>query len=253
MTAVVGIHGAFHEMWGPNQLHSRWLPAMQDGLWHHGARMDPADLSMVFYGDIFRHDPDIGAPDDTELIGVAKQTGLLDMVDEQYGPHGLEVLADMIGRETLRVLLDQLARYFADAAIRSEVQRRLEALIASDTRVLIGHSMGTIVAYEALAANPDWPVTTLITLGSPLSGDYVFTHLMPEPEGDRAVWPGSIAKWVNVTALNDTVIRGRVLEPRFSGVTDARVINGQDGHRAEHYLNAPVTGLALKQGLEETR
>ena len=42
-----------------------------------------------------------------------------------------------------------------------------------------------------------------------------------------------------------------MLEPRFIGVTDELVINGQDGHRAEHYLNAPVTGLALKTGLAD--
>lgn len=238
-------------MWGPNQLHSRWLPAIQDGLWHHKTRLDPNDLTMAFYGDIFRHNPADGTPDEAELMGVARQTGLLDMVEENFGPHGLDVLADMIGKETLRTLLDQLARYFADSAVRSEVLGRLEAQIQPDTRVLVAHSMGTIVAYEALVANPDWPVKTLITLGSPLSGDYVFAHLTPTPKANRGAWPGSVESWTNVTALNDTVIRGRVLEPRFSGVTDARVINGQDGHRAEHYLNAPVTGLALKAGLAD--
>lgn len=236
-------------MWGPNQLHSRWLPAIRDGLWHHGARLDSEDLIMAFYGDIFRHDPEDGEPNEDDLLSFARQTGLVDLVDEQFGPHGLDVLAEMLGKQTLDVLLDQLARYFADDEIRAAVQERVETAVTEESRVMVAHSMGTIVAYEVLQRHPEWSIETLVTIGSPLSGDYVFSRLLPEPDNDQAWWPGSIEEWVNVTALNDNVIRGRVLGSRFPGVTDARVINGQDGHRAEHYLNAPVTGSAVARGL----
>ncbi len=36
MAKVVVVHGAFNELWGPHELTSRWLPAVRDGLWHHG-------------------------------------------------------------------------------------------------------------------------------------------------------------------------------------------------------------------------
>jgi hypothetical protein len=29
---VVGVHGAFHELWGPHQIAGRWIPALRDGL-----------------------------------------------------------------------------------------------------------------------------------------------------------------------------------------------------------------------------
>ena len=40
MTRVVGVHGAFQELWGPNEVAARWLPAIRDGLWHAGIELD---------------------------------------------------------------------------------------------------------------------------------------------------------------------------------------------------------------------
>ena len=64
--------------------------------------------------------------------------------------------------------LKQVYLYFHDAAIRSEARARVARVVGEDTRVLVGHSLGTVVAYEALCAHPDWRITTLVTLGSPL-------------------------------------------------------------------------------------
>ena len=40
MAKVVLVHGAFNELWGPNELEARWLPALRDGLAHHGGWID---------------------------------------------------------------------------------------------------------------------------------------------------------------------------------------------------------------------
>ena len=39
---IVLVHGAFNELWGPNELKARWLPAVRDGLWHHGVDLAEA-------------------------------------------------------------------------------------------------------------------------------------------------------------------------------------------------------------------
>ena len=39
MARIVMVHGAFNELWGPNELKARWLPALRDGLWHHGVEL----------------------------------------------------------------------------------------------------------------------------------------------------------------------------------------------------------------------
>ena len=75
MARIVIVHGAFNELWGPNELKARWLPAVRDGLWHHGVEVDSDDVAVCFYGDLFRHRP--GSDEDRQLAqsraGVADQ------------------------------------------------------------------------------------------------------------------------------------------------------------------------------------
>ena len=54
MAAVVLVHGAFNELWGPNEIKARWLPALRDGLLHAGATVADDDVAVGFYGDLFR-------------------------------------------------------------------------------------------------------------------------------------------------------------------------------------------------------
>lgn len=252
MARIVGVHGAFHELWGPHQVQSRWLPAVRDGLWQAGVELVPDDFVVAFYGDIFRSDPDEGLPDDDELLEIADRSGLIDIADEELGPGGLEILAAELGVAVLRSLVHQLGRYFADDEVRRAVQARLEARIQPDTRVVVAHSMGTVVAYEALCRNPEWPVTTFITLGSPLGGPFVQANVKPPPQPDgRRPWPPMLASWTNVAALRDTVVADPRLDPFFAGtIVDLQVDNGHRAHDAEPYLNAPVTGRALAAGLQ---
>lgn len=247
---VVGVHGAFHQLWGPNQIKSRWLPALQDGLVHAGTQIDPDDFAVAFYGDVFRPAVAAGRPDREELTDIARRSGLMDVVEEHYGPGGMEVLAEEVGREVLRQLLHQLGRYFADRHIRESIRSRLREAVTNDTAVIVAHSMGTVVAYEELVAHPEWNVNSLVTLGSPLGGEFVFPHLDPEPVDGVGSWPGAVAVWTNVVALDDTVVRVPELTARFgSGVKDNMIDNGHRAHDAEPYLNAPVTGAAIAAAL----
>jgi len=65
MAPIVLVHGAFNELWGPNELKARWLPAVRDGLWHHGVDLDGTDVEVCFYGDLFRRHP--GSFEDRQL------------------------------------------------------------------------------------------------------------------------------------------------------------------------------------------
>lgn len=250
MATIVGVHGAFHQLWGPNQLKSRWLPALQDGLVHAGASIDPEDFAMAFYGDVFRPEVAEGRPDREELMEVARRSGLLAVVEEHYGNNGLEVLAEEIGKEVLRQLVHQLGRYFADEDIRETIRSRLRDVITPKTRVIVAHSMGTVVAYEELAAHPEWNVNALVTLGSPLGGEFVFPRLRPSPVNGVGGWPGSVKWWTNVVALDDSVVRVSDLSERFGyRLANSMIDNGHRAHDAEPYLNASVTGRAIAAGL----
>jgi len=250
MARIVGVHGAFHQLWGPNQLKSRWLPAVRDGLRHATQDVADDDFAMAFYGDVFRPDVAAGRPDREELLELAERSGLIEVIEDHLGPGGLEALAVEIGRETLRQLIHQLGRYFADSSIRDEVRSRFIEVVDSDTEVIVAHSMGTVVAYECLAAHAEWSPHTFITLGSPLGGDFVFPNLEPAPVAGLGAWPGSITTWTNVAAIDDTIVRIPELATRFGpDVSDVAVDNGHRAHDAEPYLNAPATGRAIAAGL----
>jgi pimeloyl-ACP methyl ester carboxylesterase len=86
-------------------------------------------------------------------------------------------------RRTERALifaLKQVRWYFQDPEIRMAVQQRVADAMTNDTRLLIGHSLGSVVAYEALAAHPQWPVKAFVSLGSPLGiRGLIFDRLQP--------------------------------------------------------------------------
>jgi len=250
VATIVGVHGAFHQLWGPWEIWNRWAPAIRDGLWQAGADLDPDEIRMAFYGDIFRVNIDEGRPSDEELLAIARDAGLTEAIEELAGPDGLEVIANAVGKQSLRQMINQLGRYFADDDLRTRVRARLEAVIDADTRVVVAHSMGTVVAYEALVEHPEWPVETLFTIGSPLGNDWVFDGLRPAPVAGIGTWPGSINRWVNVASVGDQAIDEPRLANRFGdGVTDLGVDNGHRAHDAEPYLNAPTPGRALADAL----
>ncbi|MDX2381010.1 MAG: hypothetical protein QNM02_14755 [Acidimicrobiia bacterium] len=251
MSRIIGIHGAFHQLWGPHEVANRWIPAIRDGLWHAGTTIDPADVTIAFYGDLFRANTTDGRPSDEELIELAQDSGLADSIEAFAGDDGLDLLAQAIGKRSLRQLINQLGRYLADDELRAEVRDRLAREVTEQTDVIIAHSMGTVVAYETLCEHLEWSVKTFITIGSPLGGEWVFNLLRPGPEDGIGQWPGSIESWINIASVGDDACSEEPhLANRFGErVRDLGVDNGHRAHDPEPYLNAPTTGNALADAL----
>ena len=93
MARIVLVHGAFNELWGPNELKSRWLPAVRDGLWHHDIVVDHDDVDVCFYGDLFRRAPGTAADAKLEQsrAGIAESLNHLvggdAKLQRQWGAH----------------------------------------------------------------------------------------------------------------------------------------------------------------------
>jgi pimeloyl-ACP methyl ester carboxylesterase len=149
--------------------------------------------------------------------------------------------------------LKQVRRYFHEPDVRRTALERVAEAVTSDTRVLVGHSLGSVVAYEALCAHPEWPVRALVTLGSPLGiPNLIFDRLVPAPARDpvsgalRGGWPGSVAWWTNVADQGDVVALVKDLRPRFGErVRGFLVDNGASAHDVRPYLTAVETGRAV--------
>lgn len=245
MARVVLVHGAFNELWGPNELKARWLPAVRDGLWHHGVRLDADDVDVCFYGDLFRRHP--GTAEDDELQ--ASRAGVAEAISGLEIGDAIAALGQVAAEATFNRTVDMITLMTNEPDLRDRMQSRLESEVSAETRVIVAHSLGSVVAYDALAAHPDWPVHTFVTLGSPMAVPMVFDQIEPKPIGGVGAWPGSVRRWVNVRALNDKAC-ATCLADRFGPRVEELVIdNGHRAHAPEPYLNAAVTGAAIAAAL----
>lgn len=277
MARIVGVHGVGKQRLGGNTLLKEWEPALADGLERAGSSLrSPDDLRMAFYGDMFRPPGDTLAVGDPLFTAADVDTGfeaelLLEwwaacaLTDPAVPAPGADTLvrSPRSVQTALRVLqnsrffaelslralvfdLKQVRRYLTDPMLRAEARGRVTAAIGPDTRVVVAHSLGTVVAYEALCARPDHQVRTLVTLGSPLGMRMIYDRLLPEPGS----WPGGLTRWTNIVDEGDVVAVVKDLAPLFgTGVTGRVVHNGAHAHDATLYLTARETGEAVAECL----
>jgi hypothetical protein len=285
MGKIVAIHGIGQQRKGENVLRAQWLPALRDGLARVGKQLpDDNDLVCPFYGNLFRPkgkaiDPLLTASDVTHDHEVA----LLEMwwreaaaIDPRIpGPdartkartpmfvqRALDALSHLsffkeVAEAAMIYDLRQVRLYMNDNAIRAEVQARVASQVGEDARVMIGHSLGSVVAYEAVCAHPEWPIRTLVTLGSPLGiRNLIFDYLRPPPKDGVGSWPDGIQRWTNVSDCGDVVALIKRLSGYFSeagspdlAIRDESIDNGATAHNIEPYLTAEETGNAIAASL----
>lgn len=248
MARIVLIHGAFNELWGPNQLKARWLPAVRDGLWHHGIEIADADVDVCFYGDLFRLDL---TTLDEESWKEAR-AGAAEILDSFGGEDAMSFLSQAASNAVYDRTIDMVTIMTNDPTVRDRSRARLLETIEPDTDIVVGHSLGTVVAYQALAANPGIEIDTLITLGSPLGSDMVFPTLAPAPIDGVGAWPGRTRRWVNIAAHGDHAASVSRLADKFGDrVEDHLIDNGYRVHDPEPYLNSATAGAAIARVLQD--
>lgn len=283
MARVVCVHGVAQQVRGEQSLLQAWVPAVADGLTRAAGPPVPAgEVAMAFYGDLFRPPGQLLAVGDP-LYGVAdvepgvEQELLLAWwreaaaVDQGVVPPDADTLVQVPGgvQAGLRALsrsrffadvalrtlvfdLKQVSRYLLDPRVRQVARARVIAQITPATRVVIAHSLGSVVAYEALCALPGHSVRALVTIGSPLGiPNLIFDRLDPAPQAGRGVWPGPEGLvWTNLADAGDVVALVKDLRGRFGDrVRNAVVHNGAHAHDATAYLTDRLTGDAISGGL----
>jgi hypothetical protein len=245
MARVVLVHGAFNELWGPNELKARWLPALRDGLWHHGVDLDASDVDVCFYGDLFRRHP--GTDADRQLE--QSRAGIAEALHDLPGGDALAALGQAANEAAFDRMVDMVTIMVTEPDLRDRLRARIEAVVRDDTRVLVANSLGSVLCYTALANHPGWPVRTFVTLGSPLGAPMAFDTLEPAPVDGRGLWPGSVEHWVNVRALQDKAAAVSLVEKFGPRVEERLIDNGHRPHAPEPYLNAWATGAAIAAAL----
>ncbi|MGD0881455.1 MAG: hypothetical protein ABSB09_07795 [Acidimicrobiales bacterium] len=245
MSKIVLVHGAFNELWGPHELKARWLPALRDGLWHFGMDLEDADVDVCFYGDLFRRMPGT----EKELHLEQSRAGVAEALSDLTGGNAIAALGQAASDAAFDRTVDMVTIMMTDPDLRPRLRSRIEAVVNEKTRVIVAHSLGTVLTYTALCNHPEWSVSTFVTLGSPLATTVVFETLEPAPVDGVGVWPGAVTRWVNVRAVGDTSAAVALSEKFGARVEETLVDNGHRAHAPEPYLNAAVTGAAVADAL----
>jgi len=245
MARVVLVHGAFNEFWGPHELKARWLPALRDGLWHHDVEIADDDVGVCFYGDLFRREPDTEAERRLEH----SRAGIAESLANLGGSDVIAALGQAASDAAFDHVVDMVKIMVTTPKLRARMRARAEALVGNDTRVIVSHSLGTLLSYTALCNHPHWRVHTFVTLGSPLASPKIFEHLEPPAIDGKGQWPGSVERWVNVRAIGDKAAAVTLREKFGTRVEELLIDNGHRAHDPEPYLNAPATGAAIAAAL----
>ncbi len=192
----------------------------------------------------------------TNNVGTEEQgvrSGIREVIKSLAKLKWFAVLGMGVAERLVRRSLIQVTRYMTDGSVRSAVQEIVDRVMGPDTEVVLGHSLGSIVAYEA-AHRLKHTLPLLVTIGSPLGLDnIVYPRLRPQPPN----FPLRVRRWVNVADRDDIV----AAEPELTGMFSAgippeakfeggyTVENGAEPHSAVFYLTKALTGRPIGETL----
>ncbi len=165
-------------------------------------------------------------------------------------------------RQIVNHALTQVAAYLEDASLKRAILDSAMSAIIDGARmaerhgealIVVGHSLGSVVALEALAGFTGKRVDLLMTIGSPLSTETVSSRM----NRDTRRWPESVRNWVNIADPDDVVALHRSIDRRNflknSSDDDRAAIwnildikNHMDNHHGiAGYLDDPVVAHLL--------
>lgn len=281
MTVIVGVHGIgnYHYRGQADSLEAAacaisatWTGALGKGLAgsNERAALDRRtaarpDLRVAYYAHLLHRGTPQGG-DDPAYLDEDAQDLLIEWVD-QLAPAGVpqgqrtararaagDWLSRHLGNRLLGYALTfvrEASTYLRDDNRRQRVRETVAEVIAQhNPRIVIAHSLGSVVAYETLWQHPELSADLLVTLGSPLAmPNAIFDRLDPKPSGRRGQRPPRAAAWANLADVGDIVAIPRDgLAPHFDGVTHdnpAIVIGKYVFHKIDHYLTARETAEVI--------
>lgn len=144
--------------------------------------------------------------------------------------------------------LVQASRYLKDEQTRARtLDLVLRRLPASGRIVVVGHSLGSVIALDLLRRlPPEVKVAGLVTIGSPIAHQEFHAgklkDLLPRP-------PANLAWWVNFWSDGDVVTTHRGASSAFPWTLDQRLRLPRFRHGSAAYLGHPSVAQAVGHGV----
>lgn len=244
-------------------------------------RLTLAPWNSLYYGQSKSLDPDLpwiealltrtGPTRDEvrEALSWRRKTAWLLYTLADLFPSLISLLPDPAVKSTIH----ETARYFQNRNGIGDRVRELvktpvrEALAAGERVLLIGHSLGSVIAYDRL-----WELThseqlpgkidLFLTLGSPLGMRFVQARLLGQDRRGAERYPGNIRRWINIAAQGDLTALDNSFHDDFApmpkldlleSITDVnggifnyfRNDQGLNVHRSYGYLVNPRVGEVI--------
>ena len=168
------------------------------------------------------HEPEPSDADRREIDSAARRVRRLwHLVGD-----ALPFLGRLVARPELRLTISEVLRYFNDEdGVASEIRGLLKAVLQqawrSNERVLlIGHSLGSVIAYDTLwelshQERDTGRVELFMTLGSPLATRFIRRLLRGADRRGAERFPTNIDRWVNFAAQGELTAL-RPMQPYYS-------------------------------------
>jgi len=173
----------------------------------------------------------------------------------------------------IRSTAEEIKSYFQNkdnvaCDVRELLKQELRPLLNnSDKVLLIGHSMGSVIAYDALwelshLENLPGKIDLFLTIGSPLGMNYVQRRLLGNKYTGKKKYPSNIKRWVNISSIGDVTALDRVFLDDFGEMIEQGMLEsiedhcegiynffrnekGLNCHRSYGYLVNPAVGKVI--------
>ena len=286
---LVLVHGRAQQGRDPAELRRIWLDTLRLGLGRERSSiLEQVKVTLPFYGDVLdgfvqamqdqipadiivRGDP-AGADSDyksfhAEMVeevrrglGVTDAQAELFMADEvrERGPLNWEWVQALlraadaipgISAKAIEGFTRDVYVYLSRSVVRQAVNQIMEDAIPAGKTVVVGHSLGSVVAYDVLRnTTRQLDVPLFMTVGSPLGVGPIRRTMKP------LRFPKNVVSWYNAFDERDAVALHALdaatfpVDPPIDNYT--RVRNGtENAHGITGYLNDPVVAKRLYDAL----
>ncbi|WP_284743911.1 hypothetical protein [Amycolatopsis sp. RTGN1] len=270
MLRIIGVHGVnqFHSGWEPDtrsaQLGEMWSAALTRSM-----ADVPFELTVPYFAHLLRGSASQSGDSDPDSLDEEALEMLVAWDLELNGPVGVDqgdltrIPRDVVGRMSgmpwgelpiqlfILTFLRDVQRYLGKRNGERRIAARdhvADKIRSTGAHVVVGHSLGSVVAYEALSAHPDIEVDVLVTIGSPLGlPKAVFNRLSPKPVTRPAPRPPGVRKWVNISDVGDLCAIPKGFATSFAVDREHETeIHAFRYHSVLDYLAHEMTGKAVR-------
>jgi len=147
----------------------------------------------------------------------------------------LPFLTDIFGTRRMKTRVAEIQRYFNNENGKAVAARLMlvEALQSAWSQgrpvILIGHSFGSVIAYDSLwelsrqDGNPG-VIDLFVSMGSPLTMRRIQRHLKGMQKHGSERYPANIRHWLNLTAIGEVTSLDRTMTDCFSEMAQLRLV-----------------------------